>query len=364
MQTNKLRMAIRATAALAAVGIAGQAHAFSFSAGDVDAELYGYARLNMSYDIDEDMAGPAQEAYAPDLTGSDRTGHFGASAEQSRVGIRTTHSSGVMINVEGDFYGGDFRLRHAYGSYNGILAGQTWSNYNSFVGTTPTLDFNGPAGNPGYQLRTAQLRYTTGPMSFSVEEPNGSLDNSNEGAYERDSSPALTARLEDSAGALSYSAAALVKQNTFDNGNDDDSEIGYGVFGAATMALTDMFSIQGAVNYTDGASDYLYLSGGTDGYVDGNNSVESNSGIGGTVGTSMNLGGGRSVNLAYGMTKLDVDDYSSSRLESTQTVFLNYMWTPIQDVMMGVEYGYFQNETEGGSSNEANRLMFATQYNF
>jgi len=32
--------------------------------------------------------------------------------------------------------------------------------------------------------------------------------------------------------------------------------------------------------------------------------------------------------------------------------------------MMGVEYGYWKTETKGGDSEDANRLMFATQYNF
>ncbi len=172
MQSNKLRMAIRATAAVAVLGVAGQAQAFNFSAGDVDASIYGYARLSMSYDIDENIANNVQAGNPNSITGSDIDGHFGASAAQSRIGVKATNANGVTFNVEGDFAPGNFRLRHAYGSYNGILAGQTWSNYNSFVGSTPTLDFNGVVGNAGYQSRTAQLRYTTGAMSFSIEDPN------------------------------------------------------------------------------------------------------------------------------------------------------------------------------------------------
>ena len=43
---------------------------------------------------------------------------------------------------------------------------------------------------------------------------------------------------------------------------------------------------------------------------------------------------------------------------------LNYMWTPVKNVMMGVEYGYFDQETYGGDSADANRILFAAQYNF
>lgn len=362
MQSNKLRMAIRATAAVAVFGMATQAQAFSFSAGDVDADLYGYARLNMSYDMDEDVADSTQSGGFPSGSSANGDGHFGASAQQSRIGVKVKNSDGIMFNVEGDFYDGTrtFRLRHAYGSYNGILAGQTWSNYNSFVGVTPTLDFGGIAGTPGYQSRTAQLRYTSGPMSFSIEDPKaGGIPN------KRDGTPAFTARLEDKAGGLSYSAAALVKQNAADNGsNIDETSMGFAVFGAAGMAITDMISIQGAINYTDGANAYLYRSGGADAYLDGNGDLENLSGIGGTIGTSINLGGGRSINLSYGMTKLDVDDLAATTNETNENAFVNYKWTPINNVMMGIEYGYYSSETRGGDSDDANRIMFAAQYNF
>jgi hypothetical protein len=367
MQSNKLRMAIRATAAVAVLGMAGQVQAFDFSAGDVDASVYGYARLNMSYDLDENIANPGHRAGDFSKLGGadqDADGHFGAAASQSRIGVKATNSDGVMVNIEGDFMGADYqggalRLRHAYGSYNGILAGQTWSNYNSFVGTTSSLDFDGVAGVAGYGSRTAQLRYTTGPLSFSIEDPKarGILNNKN-------GMPALTARLEDKAGGLSYSAAALVKQNSYDTGTTDDSAMAYAVFGAASMALSDMISIRGAINYTDGANTYLYRSGGADAYIDGNGDLENLSGMGGTIGASISLGGGRTINATYGMTKLDVDDLAPTTNETNENAFVNYQWTPVKNVMMGVEYGYYSSETQGGESLDANRLMFAAQYNF
>lgn len=50
--------------------------------------------------------------------------------------------------------------------------------------------------------------------------------------------------------------------------------------------------------------------------------------------------------------------------QTNQTAFINYMWTPVQNVMMGVEYGYYDTEDVSGNSEDANRLMFAAQYNF
>jgi len=377
MQSNKLRLAIRATAATVVMGVASQASALTLNVGDdTEASLYGYARLNMSYDLDGNRAVSTRAgSFTP--ANEDVTGHFGADVQQSRLGVKVKHASGVAITVEGDFRGsgngaGSLRMRHAYGEYNGFMAGRNWSNYTSFVGNTPTLDFDSLAGTAGSQDRTEQVRYTTGALSFSLEDPS-SQGVLGAGGNTRTSAPALTARIQDSADALSYSAAALISQVTADDGTNDDSAMGYAVFGAAKFALSDMISIQGAINYTDGANGYLWRSGsnyfGPSAYVDGN-SIETIAGYGGSIGTSVALGGGRSINLGYGTTTLDLDDAiaagatTNADAETNQNIFLNYMWSPVKNVMFGVEYGYFDQETVAGDSTDANRLLFAAQYGF
>jgi len=99
MQYNKLRFAIRSTAAAAILGVAGQANAVDLNIGDVDAELYGYARLNAAYDIDENInefGTQAGQFNSVDTSSGDTaTGFFDADAEQSRLGVNVTHSSGV-----------------------------------------------------------------------------------------------------------------------------------------------------------------------------------------------------------------------------------------------------------------------------
>ncbi|MBY6071442.1 DcaP family trimeric outer membrane transporter [Marinobacter salsuginis] len=378
MQSNKLRLAIRATAATVVMGVASQASALTLNVGDdTEASLYGYARLNMSYDLDGNRAVSTRAGTFASSANEDVEGHFGADVQQSRLGVKVKHASGVAITVEGDFRGsgngaGSLRMRHAYGEYNGVMAGRNWSNYTSFVGNTPTLDFDSLAGTAGSQDRAEQIRYTTGALSFSLEDPS-SQGVLGAGGNTRTSAPALTARLQDSAGGLSYAAAALVSQVTADDGTNDDSAMGFAVFGAAKFALSDMISIQGAANFTDGANGYLWRSGsnyyGPSAYVDGN-SLETIEGYGFSIGTSVALGGGRSINVGYGTTMLDLDDAiaagatTNADPESNQNAFLNYMWSPVSNVMFGVEYGYFDQETVAGDSTDANRVLFAAQYSF
>src|SRR5690554_2904196 len=383
MQNNKLRMAIRATAAVTVLGLASQAQAFSFNAGDYEVSVYGYARMNASYDIDNDQSLTARSGSYDGLATDDgRDGHFGADAVQSRLGFKTVTPEGVSVTVEGDFRPGNLRLRHAFGEYNGVLMGQTWSNFNSFVGNTSTLDFDSLPGLAGLQGRVAQARYTTGPLSFSLEQPQNSIvffdpvEAELDDADKRDGMPAFTARMEDSQGGLSYSAAVLAHQLTVDDGADDDSAFGFATFVAAKMALTDMITLQGTLTYTDGANSYLYRSGENFGaasaYVDGSGSVETLSGYGGSIGAGINLGGGRSINIGYGYVEVDWDDAVSDlgaaavadQSESNQAIMANYQWTPVKNVMMGVEYQFLKRENVDGTDGDASRILFAAQYNF
>ncbi|WP_323751712.1 DcaP family trimeric outer membrane transporter [Marinobacter sp.] len=379
MQNNKLRMAIRATAAVTVLGLASQAQAFNFSAGDYDVSVYGYGRLNASYDIDNDQSLSTRSGSYDGLATDDgKDGHFGADAVQSRLGVKTVTPEGVAITVEGDFRGGNLRLRHAFGSYNGVLMGQTWSNFSSFVGNTSTLDFDSLPGLAGYQARTAQARYTSGPLSIALEQPNSSIL-SGTAVDEKDSMPAFTARIEDSNDGLSYSAALLAHQVGYDTGSNDESSFGFATFVAAKMMVTDMISLQGTLSYSDGANSYLYRSGDNFGaasaYVDGSGDVETIAGYGGSVGAGINLGGGRSINIGYGLVEVDWDDAEDDaasagltgiggQSESNSAIMANYKWTPVKNVMMGVEYQFLKRENVDGSDGDANRLLFAAQYNF
>jgi len=383
MQSNKLRMAIRATAAVAVVGIASPAMAVDFEAGDYDMSIYGYARLNATYDIDESIAssrGTRSASYSSINTGAaednEVTGHFGADAVQSRLGFKIMTPEDVKIVLEGDFRGnsgtsnGNIRLRHAFGEYKGVLIGRYWSNYNSFAGNTSQLDFDGVPGSAGFQSRLSQVRYTTGALSVALEQPNTGIANGSA----KTSLPAISARFENSGGSLSYSAAAIVRQVTYDDGANDDSAIGYGAFVAGKLALSDAFSVQGSLNVTDGANGYLYRSGNEffapDAYIDSNGDLETISGYGGSLGVSFKMGGGSSINAVYGMTETDFDDalaagaVAGDTNESNSMAAVNYQWSPVKKVNMGVQYAYHMVDDVSGDDGDASRLMFAAQYNF
>ncbi|WP_449284381.1 DcaP family trimeric outer membrane transporter [Marinobacter sp. PE14] len=379
MQSNKLRLAIRATAAAAVFGVAGQAGAVELNTGDYKTNLYGFARVVAAYDIDEEISNGGRAGNFSKITKGDADtadGHFGMDANTSRVGLSVVNPEGVKVVVEFDFDNSaslDPRLRHAYGEYNNVRIGRYWSNYNSWVGNTANVDFDGVPGTAGAQDRTEQITYMSGPLSFSLENPidYGGIEGT---ADEITSSPALTAKFEDSQGGFSYAAAVMAKQTGYDTGTADDSSIGYAAFLAGKVAITDMISIQGAINFADGANAYIYRPGsnfgGPDAYLDANGDVETIEAVGGALGASFGLGNGRSVNVGYGTAMLDLDDavqsgaVAASATEQNTSMYINYMWSPVDSVSMGVQFENLETEAQGGADGDANRLMYIAQYNF
>ncbi|TGN40513.1 DcaP family trimeric outer membrane transporter [Marinobacter confluentis] len=383
MQSNKLRLAIRATAAAAVFSVAGQANAIELNPGEWKADLYGFARMAAAYDIDQDIAsgGRAGNFASIATDGSDTNdGHFGADATGTRLGLTTTSPEGVKVLVEFDFDNSgnlDPRLRRGFGEYKGVLIGQEWSNYNSFVGNPSILDWDNLPGRAGLQSRITQARYTTGALSFSIEDDTSSSSAQTNVAGttgDKSSLPVFTARLEDKAGGISYSVGALLKQVSYDDTVEDDSAIGFATFVAGRIAVTDMLTIMGSASFTDGAANYIYRSGenfgGFEAYAKTNGDLETIEAYGANIGAGLNLGNGRSINVGYGTTMKDLDDgvddgvIAATTAESNTMVAVNYQWKPVNRVNMGVEFARLSTENQNGDDGDANRVMFVGQYNF
>lgn len=370
---------------------AGTASAVDFELGGTTASLYGYAKLDMIYDVDNDLGNAIGfgSIRLDDVEGPE--GHFHMHAFQSRLGVKTVTPTGrgpVTTVIEGDFYGGgggSLRLRHAYGVWNGILAGQTWTNFASFLGTTPTLDFTGQVGQT-FIARQAQLRYTTGKLSLALEEPGVAggdaaviakiagqdivPDVADTAATE--SFPDLTLRYEGAAGPVSYATSAMVRQVAVYDADTDDEEsaFGYGLGLSAKFAVAEGISIQSSLVYGDGIGGYMYINPGAPAYYDNDSgNVETIEAIGGTLGLSIAAGPG-AVNLAYGIATADWDDAVADDLdvagknEKYQSIFANYIWSPTGNVSYGVEAGHHTRETAGGADGSAVRLQASAQYSF
>jgi len=132
-------------------------------------------RLNGAYDFNglqnTDSFDTYQIPVGADLTEQAR---FFLQATQSRIGFelsRATAGGLVFGRIEADFRGSDdsFRLRHAFGQYKQVLAGQTWSTFTDLDALPVTVDFEGPPSSTN--VRAPQIRYSAtvaDSMSWAV----------------------------------------------------------------------------------------------------------------------------------------------------------------------------------------------------
>jgi len=373
MNKNTLRTAAIGSVSALALAAAGTASAVEFQAGNTLLNVYGYAKLDLIYDVNARSGGSFNKNDIA-LDGADvPEGHFTMTAIESRLGVTTTTPTAmgdVKTVLEGDFYGagGTLRLRLAYGEWNGIQAGQNWTNFASFVDHTGTLDFLGIPGQSAL-VRQSQLRYTAGPLSVALEAPStvgGAVSNLAPAFENKSSLPDLTVRLQRNEGALTFAVSGVLRQLSIDDGVDDDSTIGVGANASAKFMITPAVSVQGGITYGDGIGGYMYQNAHS-AYVD-DGSVETIKALGGTLGVTAQMGPG-ALSVAYGITTADLDDAVAAGLAETaneelSSLFVNYIWSPVQNVTYGVEAGYHTRQQQNGDDGDALRLQGMARYNF
>lgn len=360
----------------------GSVSAIELDINDMKASVYGYAKLDMIYDFDA-YIGPTVTHRLIPLDGREGAeGHTNFHAFQSRLGFKTSTTVGgsaLNTTVEGDFFGGgggQLRLRHAYGEWNGVLAGQTWTNFGGFLGFTPVVDFTAQFGQANI-TRQAQLRYTSGGFSVALEEPgnigsNVDIANSpNVGDHLKSSFPDLTIRYGDRLGEINYGVSAVLREIAYHNSGakNDESALGWGMNIEALSKVTETITVRGAITHGDGLGGYLYGSQGAAGFIDNSGSVQGIKGTGGTVGMTISAGSGN-VNVAYGIATVDLDDavaqgaMSPQATDRAESVYLNYIWSPASRINYGIELGYHSRGTQSGEEGDAVRLQAMLQYTF
>ena len=383
MKCNVQRLTfLGCTAGLSLMAVSINAVAVDLNIDDTKASLYGYAKLNVIYDVNANL-GPLLVPQNIALDNQNvAEGHFQADASESRIGLATVtpmeRGGDLKTVIEGDFFGsGQLRLRHAYGQWNGILAGQTWTNFPGFTGIYPTVDFRVPVGTSN--TRQAQLRYTTGNLSVALEDPGNlggsvaaSVNAANgtpvTAASAKDGMPDVTIRY-GSRGPTSYHASAVLRQLSADTGIDDDSAFGWGVSLGVAQEITDTLTLRASVVHGDGVGGYLNLNPGAPAYVIGGQ-VETIEATGGTLAATLKVGPG-AITLGTAIATADWDDAVNDGLAGAQnanemfrSTHLNYIWSPVKKVTFGAELAFHEREIWSGDDGDALRLQGMAKYSF
>lgn len=361
------------------------ANAVKFEVGQTKVKVGGYLKLDMIHDLNENIGDNFAIPALVSTSGSAAEGHTNLHANQSRINFSTTtpwEGDTLVTLFEWDMLGGskgsnkpEPRLRHAYGSWNGILAGQTWTNFVSdrALGQMRKINFlPEPGTNPA---RQAQLRYSKNGFSVALEDPQDlGGDVLVNGTYKSKASlPDLTARYQSKAGDLEYAVAGVLRVLEHDNGAADDSATGWGVNLEGMYKVSSAVTLRGTIKYGDGIGGYIANSPAEKfaAYVDPTSgSLETIEQLGVAASVAIKAGPGH-INLGYGMAEADMDDAVNSGAitgdkanEKFEAIHLNYIWAAAKNISYGLEISRHSREVQSGLDGDATRLQGMVMYRF
>src|SRR5262245_11206202 len=166
---------------------------FKLPESDTSITLGGYVKLDAIYsDKSAGVNSTADQEYEAGSVpvgpnaGANERNQIKLHARQSRLFFKTdtpTAYGGLGTYLEFDLFGTSgnesvsnshgLRVRHAYGTFGNLLAGQTWTTFSDPSAYAETIDFGGPAGQ--IFARQAQVRWTQpfdgGQWALALENP-------------------------------------------------------------------------------------------------------------------------------------------------------------------------------------------------
>lgn len=339
---------------------------------DFDIQLYGSVRADFSYQTD---GGDASRLYnqinTVPLEGSALSSDiFKSTLAASRLGMDIkSESNHVAGKLEFDFLGGinadQFRIRHAYLTYDQWLIGQTWSNFAMPDFMPETIDGLGYVG--GSVRRFMQLRHTwsLGSQTALVSALEDSKDAQ---TYTR--LPALTLRLnqkfDHGKGLLSIRTLATEKRTA----SDETFSWGVGLgtkyqINPETELKMDYYHVNGDSSFVAWTNQGIAINPVTNDIVEKN---EFNSlALGVTYKYSPKLRG------TWGYGYMSFSDNQRYRQNFTNEgrinknlwqSWVNMMYNPTRPVTFGMEYVYGKRETFQNKQGLDNRLNLVAIYSF
>lgn len=308
---------------------------------------------------------------------------YDAHAKQSRFWLTTDTvlESGDRLGTrfEMDFAvpaGGDERntntytpvIRRAYFTFNNWLFGQEWSNFMELGALPESTDFLGPTEGMVF-VRQAQVRYTNGPWSVAIENPETTLVPFGGGARivtDQNQIPDLTVRYRHTAdwGLLAVSGVARQLRRDVP-GQSSSDEFGYGLnvtsrinFGANDLRLM--------ATYGSGIGRYLGLNYFEDGVLDASGRIDALDVFATYLAYRHVWTGTWRSNFILGYTSADnpatlTGPGANAKASSFR---VNLMWSPVPRLDFGVEASHAVREVEDGRRGELSRLDFMGRYSF
>ena len=366
----------------------------------------GYIKGDVIFDTHQNLGDTFS---AGNITGGGDREHVRLHARQSRFRIKSrsdTSVGQVRTLIEGDFFGAGgneiasnstpFRLRHAWGEWDitpntTIGIGQTWSNFMNLFALPDTIDFNGPVGALFARQGQVRLTYHDGPWLFAVSAENPETDiigfsgaatttcAESRGANlceVNDNMPDFTARVQyDAPGGHKFQLSGVLRNLRIDGDSPgpvtgSDSELAWGLLGAASINLGDIATFTALGSYGDGIGRYVVGGGFSSANVNlaggglANPDIETIEIWSVVAALAIGMTDTTTMNVAVGYYDQAAGDSLPGQTDDLTTVHVNVIWQPVSRFRMGVEGMWGNNDVIAGGSEDALRFQFGAWFFF
>lgn len=261
-------------------------------------------------------------------------------------------------------------IRHAYVTWNKWLAGQTWSNFQDVAALPEAVDFVGVTEGTTF-VRQAQVRYTNGPWSVALENPQTTVSTvataARNNAGGSDLLPDLTARYVMKGDWGHFSIAGLLRQ--LKSGDESDTGAAVSLSGRFNLGASD--DIRWMASYGSGIGRYLAFGLGADAALDANGNLHARDGGGGFVAWRHAFSPKLRSNLMYSVAEFDNDrslagwgPASWAEVERAQSFHANLIYSPFPKLDVGAEVSWGQRELEDDRKGDLKRFHTTIKYSF
>lgn len=262
-------------------------------------------------------------------------------------------------------------LRRAFVTVDNWLFGQEWTNFQNLSVLPDTADYIGSSEGTVF-ARQVQVRYTKGPFSISVENPETTVTphlGATRIIADDSSLPDVTARYVVSRPWGEASIAGIVRQLSYETtgvGAIDSSTLGWGLSAAAKIKVGERDDLRMMISGGEGIGRYVGLNFANDAVLDASGELEAIGLVAGFVSYRHVWTPQWRSNLTWSAQNVD-NDLSLIGLgtnKSAQSLRGNLIWTPLPALDLGAELMVGERELESGASGEMTRLQVFAKYGF
>ncbi len=261
-------------------------------------------------------------------------------------------------------------LRRAFITIDNWLIGQEWTNFQNTAVLPESADFIGAAEGTVF-ARQVQVRYTRGPFSVSVENPETTVTPFGGGARivaDDSTLPDFTARYAVSKPWGDFQIAGLLRQLKYQSPatNIDSTATGWGLSASTKIKVGAKDDLRLMVTGGEGIGRYVGLNFSNDAVLNGSGDLDAIGVVAGFAAYRHVWALGWRSSLIWSAQKVDNDigftGLAANR--SAQSLHANLIWSPVTAFDVGAELMFADREIETGASGDMTRLILFAKYGF